>query len=474
MSSMPEPWPAVIVGGGAAGLSAACALSRHGRVSVLVLDENAQPGPRQRRVIEAACPGFCFHQPKNIRWSGACRVIGIFDDKRIFFEDGQNRIRQVRARAVLLATGARERFVPFKGWNLPGVISLGYARRLAEEGGLIPGQLTVIAGSGPLLYPSAASVIGLRGRVGAVVDANSLKAKLSWIGSALMQRANLPEAIRCAWKIAFSKTRLYSRRILVEAFGNNTLRGVVSARIDAAGRVVSGTAMRHEADAAAVGNGFAPNIELARQAECPLKYAEDQGGWVVRTGEGLGAGRPGVFAAGEITGIGGVQKALIEGRLAALGMLRHLEMISGIQYRKASCGLARMLRRAEGVSKCIRELSRIPDAWVDWIDDDTLVCRCEDVRMGRIRKAVREGLSSQVLLKKALRVGMGYCQGRICGPILEDIVSALTRTGPRCLDLLTVRPPVSPVSVGALARAMEPISADDIDRGFNVPFRGNS
>lgn len=450
---MPEAWPVVIVGGGAAGLAAACTLSMHGNVSALAIDESPQPGARQQRMLKAAFPGFAGDALKIVQWSGSCKVIGIFDDNRIFFEDGQSRIREIQAKAILLATGARERFIPFKGWDLPGVISLGFARNLAEERGLSPGKLTVMAGVGPLLYPATASVIGAWGKIGAVLDAGSIKEKLSWIKASLLYRMNLPEAFACAWKLAFSRTRIYPRRMLVEAVGKDVLRGLVSARIDADGRRISGTELRHEADAAAVGNGFLPNISLARQAGCDLQYLEHQGGWVVRTDERLNARPSGIFAAGEIIGVGGVQKAMLEGRLAALSMLRHLEIISETQFEKASNALVRSRKRFAGWSKCIQKLSGVPDAWVDWIDDDAVICRCENVRMGQIRKAVKEGFSSQVLLKKALRVGMGYCQARTCGPMIEDIVAALTRTFPSCLNPLTVRPPISPISIRALAGA---------------------
>ncbi|MCG8438609.1 MAG: (2Fe-2S)-binding protein, partial [Pseudomonadales bacterium] len=180
--------------------------------------------------------------------------------------------------------------------------------------------------------------------------------------------------------------------------------------------------------------------------------------------ETLATSEAGVFAAGEITGIGGGYKSLIEGRLAAMSILAS-EGETGGGMKAETPGLpgpasARNLRRARRAQlrfgAFLAGLGRVPKGAWEAIPDETVICRCEDVTLGEIRRRVAEGFDTPGLVKKSTRSGMGNCQGRTCGPMIEEIVGRLTGRAPGKVPPLGARPPVKAVRLDALA-AMAPI-----------------
>jgi len=157
------------------------------------------------------------------------------------------------------------------------------------------------------------------------------------------------------------------------------------------------------------------------------------------------------FAAGEITGIAGALKSICEGEIAALAILHEQGQIAAQLYEKRLAKLLKERHHHLQFGKYFNLLYRIPGAAYLDIPDDTLVCRCEDVTMGDIKKAVANGYDTPATLKIALRSAMGDCQGRICGPVIYDILAALTGRSQGSMTPLVVRPPVKPVRIDSLA-----------------------
>jgi len=191
-------------------------------------------------------------------------------------------------------------------------------------------------------------------------------------------------------------------------------------------------------------------VELLQMAGCKLEYETEKGGWVAVTDDRLETCVPSVYAAGEVTGIGGALKSVNEGHLAALSVR---EQIGEISTAKAETQRRKLLKERKHHMDFVRlfnGLYRIPPAAYDDIPDETIVCRCEDVTVGDIRTAVKMGLKTPAALKLAVRTGMGNCQGRTCGPVIFDLLSGIGGLTPKELQPLTVRPPVKPVSVAAL------------------------
>ncbi len=150
-------------------------------------------------------------------------------------------------------------------------------------------------------------------------------------------------------------------------------------------------------------------------------------GGFVKVDEWQGSSVKGVFCAGEPTGIGGVEAALVEGEiagLAAAGVAEKARVL--LKRRDATRRFARLLDRVYGLNPELRKLA----------DAETIVCRCEDVTMGEVRAH-----SSWREAKLQARMGMGACQGRVCGAACEFLFG---------WGMESVRPPIQPTSVGNL------------------------
>jgi NADPH-dependent 2,4-dienoyl-CoA reductase/sulfur reductase-like enzyme len=454
-----------IVGAGFAGLAAADVLARSG-LDIRVFDENPHVGGQLLRR-----PGGTTHGPggfefdgirrsglrlvarvarRGVRVNSGTQVLGLFPAQTLLVEDRDGRVSEVSARCVLCAAGARETYLPFKGWTLPGVISTGSAQILIKSSGMLPAKETLIGGLGPLLFVLAREISCHGGKVLAVLDHAGASDK---IGLIRMLPRNLPKLLdgaRIMALLALSGVRVRSRMRILEASGKTRLESVVAARAAGDGQIVSGTETRYQTECLAVGFGFAPNIELLLQAGCAAEHLPERGGWVVRVGDLLETSLENVFAAGEVTGIAGARKSLIEGRIAGLAILERLGCPAPGTPRLLQ-GLARERRDELRYGAVLNRMCRLSGDWVKGIPEETIICRCEDVRMADIRKALADGFVTHGALKKACRCGLGNCQGRICSPIIRDILAAETKAEPGRNGAPSVRAPIKVVRLGALA-----------------------
>jgi NADPH-dependent 2,4-dienoyl-CoA reductase/sulfur reductase-like enzyme len=384
------------------------------------------------------------------------QVLGIFPENRLLVNRADGRVLEMAARCIVCASGARERFIPFPGWTLPGVIAAGAAQILLKTSGMLPAATTLVGGTGPLPLLLARQLVAHGGRVKALLNHSPPPAVSHALRMLPRHAGKLAEGAWLTASLALAGVPIHFNRRIVEATGRGRLEAVTVARVDRQGGVVRGSLEKIQADGLAVGFGFTPNIELLQQAGCEAVYRADRGGWVVRTDRRLETSVADLFAAGEVTGIAGGVKSFIEGRLCGLSILDRLGMAA-----KAAASAAerrRLLRQRDHeltFGALVNRLCRVPAHWVAAIPDDTLICRCEDVRMGDLRQRLGQGFDTPGALKKATRCGMGICQGRICGGIVADILDALAadqalyrRQSP------SIRSPVKPVLLGALA-AME-------------------
>jgi NADPH-dependent 2,4-dienoyl-CoA reductase/sulfur reductase-like enzyme len=311
---------------------------------------------------------------------------------------------------LILATGARERFLPFPGWTLPNVMGAGGLQALAKSGLPIAGKSVIVAGSGPLLL-AVAAYLGHYAKIPLVAE-----------------QAPREKVIAFGMRLAGSPGKL------MQAVGLRwSLRGVpyrlgcwpVAARGDDRVEIVTLTdgerSWDEPCDYLACGFGLVPNIELARLLGCAV-----QQGFVV-VDERQQTGVEGIFCAGEPTGIGGLDKALVEGEIAGLCATGQYSAAHGLFRRRDH---ARAFARALEDAFAIRdELRRLPH-------EQTIVCRCEDVTLGQLTP-----YTSMRAAKLHTRCGMGPCQGRICGAAIEFL---------RGWPPDTVRPPVRPARLESL------------------------
>jgi len=365
--------------------------------------------------------------------------------------DQRGRVTEHRTDALILATGARERQLPFKGWTLPGVMATGAAQILMKSSGILPGRKTMIGGCGPLMLVLAAELLTHGGTVQAVMDQSKAAAKLGAVAAVPAIWPKLLEGAFYLARLAAARVPMQQGVRIVEARGRDCLDAVVVARSDANGRIIPGTETVCPADALAVGYGFAPNIELPLQAGCSVSFEVDKGGWIVDVDEAMATSLPGIYAAGEPTGIAGAGKSFIEGQLAAWEILYRRGRVNRRQYNRRTRPLKRWRNQQVQYGRFLNRWCRLDPACYDDIPDETIICRCEEITMVEIRRQLNNGFTTLNGLKKATRCQMGNCQGRICGPILTDIVSAYAQQSPHLAGCPSARAPIKPVRLGALA-----------------------
>ncbi|MBT2452008.1 FAD-dependent oxidoreductase [Streptomyces sp. ISL-43] len=339
----------------------------------------------------------------------------------------------LRARAVLLATGAYERQLPFPGWTLPGVVGAGGAQAMLKSGLVLPGKRVVVAGSGPLLLAVAGSLAAAGARVPAVVEAAAYTGYAAHTPVLLRNPAKLAEAATYGSALLRHGIRFLTRHAVTEAHGSDRVEAVTVARLDRDWRPVTGTARRIPCDAVAVGHGLVPQLELATGLGCATASGPD-GAVALELDPDGRTSVPGIWSAGETGGIGGAQLALAEGEIAA----------HAVAGRPVPPRLARTRTRLRAFGAAMGAAHRPGPGWTGWLREDTDVCRCEEVPAGRIREAVEDlGARDARTVKLLTRAGMGWCQGRMCGPA----VAALTGQDPAP----DRRPLSCPVPLGHLA-----------------------
>ena len=474
----------VIIGGGAGGLATAETLLGHG-LDILLIDENNHTGGQLLRKVErqSSWNPLVNFDPDQMKQKGfglvervlgadngietinRTQVLGIADGRRIVVEqakagrpskESQNQMFEVQAEHIVLATGVRERYLPFQGWTLPGVMSLGAAQILMKSHGVLPGASTLIGGSSPLMMVLAAEILKNRGKVLALLDENGFQEKARFFPHV---KDHWPKLMEGAWysaKMMLHRTPLRQNQRIIEALGSGRLQSVVAAKTDPAGNVIPGTEQTYSTDTLAVGYGFVPNIELAVQAGCDVRYLKEKGGWIVKVDEMLETSIPSLYAVGEITGVAGAKKSLVEGKLAAMSILEKMDLAGSSSkddaFQQEKQKLVTLDQQQQDYASFLGQFCELPMEAYKSIPDATIICRCENITMGAVRKAVEAGFDTLIGLKKATRCTMGRCQGRICGAVITDIITALTEKSAQEVGVPGARMPVKNVELGSFVQ----------------------
>lgn len=328
--------------------------------------------------------------------------------------DGERPVR-VQARAVLLATGAYERQLPFPGWTLPGVVGAAGAQAMLKSGLVLPGRRVVVAGSGPLLLAVASSLAAAGARVPLVVEASGYLGYARRPDVLAVNPQKLAEAVIHGAALLRHGVRLRTRSAVTDVHGTDRVEAVTVSRVDRDWRPVQGSGRRIACDALAVGHGLVPQTELATSLGCATRRTQD-GTYALALDALQQTSVPGLWAAGETGGIGGAQLARVEGELAGFAVAAQ---VRGGREPARDGRVRELQRRRERMRAFAGAMAAVHapgPGWVDWLDDATEVCRCEEVRAGAIREAVEDhGARDARTVKLLTRAGMGWCQGRVCG-----------------------------------------------------------
>jgi len=425
MAWMCEPMPeagnrfdVLVVGAGPAGIAAACAAAES-RARVGVVDDNPGPGGQIWRGLSEHAP-----TPQATAWRARLKGAGVnlLSDATVISQPVRgmivaemwNRTLELEFDKLILATGARERFLPFPGWTLPGVMGAGGLQALVKSGLAIAGKRVVIAGGGPLLLAVADYLRKHAAQISLIAEQARPRSVRKFAIRLLPYPAKAWQALRLRASLAGVPYRLGMWP--VEAGGTEKLEWV--------NLFCSGRKTRVECDYLACGFHLVPNTELAELLGCELN-----GGFVL-VNEMQEASMAGIYCAGEPLGIGGVETAIVEGQIAgyaATGNNARAQSLYG--QRAAARKFAELLEQTFALRD---ELRNLPAA-------DTLVCRCEDVSYERLARH-----TSWRGAKLHTRCGMGPCQGRVCGPAAEFLFG---------WKVESARPPIFPARVESLAGA---------------------
>jgi NADPH-dependent 2,4-dienoyl-CoA reductase/sulfur reductase-like enzyme len=448
-----------VIGAGPAGLAATLAAAAHG-VRVTLVDSATEAGGQfyrqPARELRARRPQALHHQWRT--WEGLRDGLGghvragsvrHLTDHHVWFVERltegfavhallgpeQEDPVTVRADAVLLATGGYEQVLPFPGWNLPGVVTAGGAQAVLKGTLAVPGRVAVVAGTGPLLLPVAAGLADAGVEVAALVESADPRAFVRRPRALAAQPGKLAEGALYTGRLLRRRVRPLFRHAVIEAHGADRVEGVTVAALDATGRVRCGATRRVACDTLAVSHGMLPHTDLAESLGCRLD------GHNVHVDDEQRTDVPGVWAAGEATGVGGSALALVEGHIAGASAAARL---TGTEFAPDAATL-KSRGRLRRFAAALHDVYRPPAHWTEQVTDDTVVCRCEEVTADAVREAVGElGAGDPRTVKLLTRAGMGWCQGRMCTPAVAGLAG--------CEPTPSRRPFARPVPLGVLAR----------------------
>ena len=412
----------VVVGAGPAGLAAAQAAARAG-VDVLLLDAAPAAGGQVWRARRGVVPRPVAHAlaglaRADVRVLAGTRVVMPLPDRTLLI-DGPDGARRLRWERLVLATGARERLLPFPGWTLPGVFGAGGLQALAKGGWPLSNHRVLVAGTGPLLLAAAATLRREGALIAGLADEAGPRALARFAGSLLRQPAKAAQAIRLAWSLG--GMRWLPGWQVVAAEGAGKLERVVLKN--------GGRTLAIACDALAASWGLVPQTELGQALGCALAPRFGADALLVDAAQRTNVA--GVFAVGECTGVAGAVAAQLQGEIAGCGVAAELASAAAPRGR-----LARQLAREHAFAAAIATTFAMPASWRERLRDDTLICRCEDVAWSALRE--QPDLRSA---KLATRCGMGHCQGRLCHDTLASVMH-----WPR----LPVRSPLTPAPLASL------------------------
>jgi NADPH-dependent 2,4-dienoyl-CoA reductase/sulfur reductase-like enzyme len=354
--------------------------------------------------------------------------------------------------ALIVCSGATDRLMPVKGWHHAGTYSLGGAQVALKSQGCAIGSRIVMMGSGPLLYLVAAQYVKAGAQVAAVLDTSTLMQRLAALPRLLAIPAALRKGIALMRVLAGARVPVHRGVQPLEIKGT-AQDGVSSVQV----ALPSGKRLELTCDAVALGYHLRPETQLADLAGCRFLFDEDTQQWLPQIDADGRSSIKGVYLAGDGARVRGADAAERAGRLAALAALQDQGMaVEGVEQLRAE--LARFTRFAAG----LRQAFPWPAQFAASLPDETIVCRCEAITAGELRRVVRATGAKEANRAKAFsRVGMGRCQGRYCGHAGAEIIAAAASVPLSSVGRLRGQAPVKPLPV-ALTEEVSEQTGDEV------------
>jgi NADPH-dependent 2,4-dienoyl-CoA reductase/sulfur reductase-like enzyme len=451
----------VVIGAGPAGIAVASTGAELGLKTVLI-DEQPEPGGQIYRGIERVAATRAAHlsllgedygaglalvrrfRAANVDYRPQTTVWQIDRDLTVHTR-GASGLSSIRSRQILIATGAMERAMPVPGWTLPRVMTCGAAQTLLKSAALVPDGRVVLAGAGPLLYLFASQLVRAGAKPFAILETPAQWRSALW---------HAPQFLLAPGY--FSKGISMMRAL--RAAGVPIRRGIASLRLLGGERVErvsyewQGVQRDEPADLVLLHQGVVPNLNLAASLRCELAW-DDRSRCFRPCLDAWGASSvAGVSIAGDGGGIIGARASELSGVIAALGAAHALGRITAGERDRRAAPVRAELASHLRARPFLDALYRPAQEWVAPRDPQTIVCRCEEVSAGEIRRLVTEQhCPGPNQMKAFVRCGMGPCQGRLCGLTVTELIAECRGVPQQDVGYYRIRPPVKPITIGDLA-----------------------
>jgi NADPH-dependent 2,4-dienoyl-CoA reductase/sulfur reductase-like enzyme len=378
-----------------------------------------------------ALRGKVDYMPETLAWN-------IFDGKLYVVRD--QRSRTLPYDALVICSGATDRLMPVKGWQYAGTYSLGASQIALKAQACAIGRQVVFMGTGPLLYLVASQYVKAGANVVAVLDTSPLMRRVAALPKLLARPAVLRNGLALVSYLKRAGVQVLTGITPVEITGSaeNGVKGVVV-------RDKHGNERSFECDAVGMGYHLRPETQLADLARCAFRFDHETRQWLPEIGEDGRTSVPGVYLAGDGMKVQGADAAEIGGRLAALAVLKDFRFkVAEDELQGLRAEQAKMDRFRQGLAQAFPWPAQQAAA----LPDDAVVCRCEVITAGDLRRTVCEMGAREANRAKALcRVGMGRCQGRYCGHAGAEIIAHAAGVPIEQVGRLRGQAPVKPLSM---------------------------
>ncbi len=452
----------IIIGSGPAGMACSHELALAG-ARVALLDEQEKPGGQIYRNVTSAT----LQQKEilkedytageqlahtmlaaNIEYISGAQVWQATRRGDVYFsKSGQS--KKLSCKVLVLATGATERPVPFKGWGLPGVMSCGGASNLFKDAALVPQVPTVLGGNGPFFWLVAEHMLAAKANLKAIFETKhggSFLKALPYLPQALLRLPYLLKGLKMISHVKSAAKKagvpVYRGVTELSAEGTHQLEKTKARKGKKELSFDTGLLLVHE--------GIIANTALSRQLGCAHEFDQMQRYWFPTVDDSGQSTVDNVFIIGDGSFVHGALAAQYKGRLAAIKISERLAPGNKTVFEERGSKYKKQLKKELGPRKFIDAMYRPADDLYA-MSDDTMACRCESVTAGEIRELVHQGLTDTNEIKAIIRCGMGPCQARMCGPAVSELVAQSSGLSPELIRPLRPRPPLKPLSPAELA-----------------------
>lgn len=458
---MSSNYDLAIVGAGPAGMAAA-ALAADLKLNTIVLDEQPEPGGQIYRGIERLAAA----RPKHLDMLGPDYAAGLdlartfraakieyMSSTQVWQAEPEGRVFYRRsgaagiltAKKLLIAPGAMERPLPVPGWTLPGVLTCGAGQTVLKANGLAPAGRFVLAGCGPLLLLLAAQLTRAGVKPAAIIQTtfNRWAAAPHLIGF-LGAPGYLTKGLAMLSELKAAGVPIYKNVDKLAIKGDDKVRAIDFS--------CDGGKHSFEVDTVFLHQGVVPNGNLAWSLDLAHEWDDAQRCYRPTLDAFGRSSNPGVLVAGDAGGIIGAKGAESMGRIAAVAAAKDLGKLSLGEMVERTNDFRTQLQKHRAARPFLDALYRPAQQWIAPPDPDTIVCRCEEVRAGEIRRLVtQQNCPGPNQLKSFVRAGMGPCQGRLCGLTVVELIAESRGVPVSEVGYYRIRPPIKPVTIGDLA-----------------------